>query len=780
MNNSVYKFSLDVHEATSQVVVELKQTDTAREFQISLTENGRPYVITEGCYAVFTAEKSDGTKLYHECTIDGNVIHYTTKPQTTSAVGEAFCEIQLYGANEALLISPSFIMLVHEKIFKDGDIPDSNNDFSALVNIYERTNALYDDVRQKLESGELHGSDGKDGADGKSAYEIAVNNGFKGTEAEWLESLVGLTEIPDDSISTDKIKNQAVTGEKIADNSIGAGKLTNTSVTTNKIATGAVTTSKIYNKAITPEKLDRAYATPDDVKEAVEGIEIPDTEIADGSIENRHLADFSVTEDKIAHGSVSGSHLQNKAVGNTALGDYSVTDEKIKDQTITKGKMAFDVATEDFVKNSIRNISGDKPLIGDVVSILDDFEGYEIHQVVKTTDLISKNWSNVKVWSNEDGITDTEANPMSFDFSQIAETNYAKTTALPSQIDFSSIEGRNIICSVIFQDEEVKKFICVQLLQPTGSDATLQIIFYNNNEIESWSYTTESGWIDNSGEQLTEDDLLLPEGIYPSLKIVDFASLHKDNPEVAPEGVEYSSEILIDLFFKDWMQVYYPMGYYLTDKSADSIPKSWAEVQRVVRSGQASKVFNIGDQLICTKNGVAHVWDIIGIDCDTPLNPNYKHSITLQLNTSIENRAFDDDSNDYSLSSVREYLNEDYLTGFDEDFLSVLGGIRKSELLYNTDEESEADDVYPESDVFFLLSEDEISTFPYEFYSSADIDSTVRIKSTGIKNTGLANWWLRTGAESETAAVIVNTNGAITSGSITRSSYYLAPACVIY
>lgn len=26
---------------------------------------------------------------------------------------------------------------------------------------------------------------------GKSAYEIAVANGFKGTEAEWLESLVG-------------------------------------------------------------------------------------------------------------------------------------------------------------------------------------------------------------------------------------------------------------------------------------------------------------------------------------------------------------------------------------------------------------------------------------------------------------------------------------------------------------------------------------------------------------------------------------------------------------
>ncbi|MFD2210726.1 hypothetical protein ACFSMW_13530 [Virgibacillus halophilus] len=29
------------------------------------------------------------------------------------------------------------------------------------------------------------------GADGKSAYDIAVQNGFKGTEKEWLESLKG-------------------------------------------------------------------------------------------------------------------------------------------------------------------------------------------------------------------------------------------------------------------------------------------------------------------------------------------------------------------------------------------------------------------------------------------------------------------------------------------------------------------------------------------------------------------------------------------------------------
>jgi len=35
------------------------------------------------------------------------------------------------------------------------------------------------------------GSDGQDGAAGKSAYDLAVENGFVGTVAEWLDSLQG-------------------------------------------------------------------------------------------------------------------------------------------------------------------------------------------------------------------------------------------------------------------------------------------------------------------------------------------------------------------------------------------------------------------------------------------------------------------------------------------------------------------------------------------------------------------------------------------------------------
>ena len=42
-----------------------------------------------------------------------------------------------------------------------------------------------------FDGSEIKGSSTTTGNDGKSAYEIAVDNGFTGTEAEWLESLKG-------------------------------------------------------------------------------------------------------------------------------------------------------------------------------------------------------------------------------------------------------------------------------------------------------------------------------------------------------------------------------------------------------------------------------------------------------------------------------------------------------------------------------------------------------------------------------------------------------------
>ena len=61
------------------------------------------------------------------------------------------------------------------------------------------------------------------------------------------------------------------------------------------------------------------------------------------------------------------------------------------------------------------------------------------------------------------------------------------------------------------------------------------------------------------------------------------------------------------------------------------VPTSWSMVQDIVRAGMAGKFFSIGDQLTCQRSNVNLVWDVIGIDHDTPADPQFTHSLTLQL-----------------------------------------------------------------------------------------------------------------------------------------------------
>lgn len=58
-------------------------------------------------------------------------------------------------------------------------------------------------LAKKYTEAAIAGAGGIQGKDGKSAYQIAVENGFVGTEAEWLENLKG-----DDYILTDTDKSE--------------------------------------------------------------------------------------------------------------------------------------------------------------------------------------------------------------------------------------------------------------------------------------------------------------------------------------------------------------------------------------------------------------------------------------------------------------------------------------------------------------------------------------------------------------------------------------------
>lgn len=167
MVDSVFKFSLDIHQAKTQEMFSVKRGDTKRRLEIILTEKGEPYFISNDCYAVFSAEKADGHKIYNDCEIEDNTIVYHMTPQTVAVVGILKCEIKLYGEGDSLITSPRFTVVVDPTINEEDEIEiESADEVNALTQLLGEVSAVKAEVEYKLENGEFIGEQGPQGIQG--------------------------------------------------------------------------------------------------------------------------------------------------------------------------------------------------------------------------------------------------------------------------------------------------------------------------------------------------------------------------------------------------------------------------------------------------------------------------------------------------------------------------------------------------------------------------------------------------------------------------------------
>lgn len=150
MNNSNCFAILELHNPKIHSPFTAKKGDTGRTLQFMLTDNGETYPISSDCYAVFTAKKPDGSILYNSCEIENNIISYTFTLQTCSVSGEIPCEVKLYGADDKLITAPSFLLLVEDTIYSDGDLVESASEVSALTKLISDATSFITDVEQKL------------------------------------------------------------------------------------------------------------------------------------------------------------------------------------------------------------------------------------------------------------------------------------------------------------------------------------------------------------------------------------------------------------------------------------------------------------------------------------------------------------------------------------------------------------------------------------------------------------------------------------------------------
>lgn len=127
MNYSVFRFTLNMHSHRSQASVATFKGDTAVRLLINLTDGGNPYVIADGCIAVISGTKADGTKLFNRCAILNNAtVQYDFTEQTTSWAGVVNCELIIYGVDGNEITAPKFIIVVEEREVDIGDITSEN------------------------------------------------------------------------------------------------------------------------------------------------------------------------------------------------------------------------------------------------------------------------------------------------------------------------------------------------------------------------------------------------------------------------------------------------------------------------------------------------------------------------------------------------------------------------------------------------------------------------------------------------------------------------------
>ncbi len=137
MNTSKYRFTLDMQSEISQISLPVREQDNTRELLINLTDSGTPYFIEDGCYAYFVSINKEGKVITMPCTIQKNtVICVSLDASVTYLPGVVECEIRLYGIENDLITSPRFILVVNNRVTRNGDyvIPEGTKDFLDQVN----------------------------------------------------------------------------------------------------------------------------------------------------------------------------------------------------------------------------------------------------------------------------------------------------------------------------------------------------------------------------------------------------------------------------------------------------------------------------------------------------------------------------------------------------------------------------------------------------------------------------------------------------------------------
>lgn len=165
MKSSKYIFTLDLRSVQSQISLPVTQGDTNRTLGISFTDGAKPYILAAMSTAMLSIQRPSGTWLHEYCVIvdGGACVTYDFTEETCVATGLHNCVLTIYNAEGKEIASPKFSMDVAPKIARGDDYVFTDEDKTALADIYREEavrRAYYQQFKYDVEEGKFKGVKG--------------------------------------------------------------------------------------------------------------------------------------------------------------------------------------------------------------------------------------------------------------------------------------------------------------------------------------------------------------------------------------------------------------------------------------------------------------------------------------------------------------------------------------------------------------------------------------------------------------------------------------------
>lgn len=140
---------IDLCYSNASVILTPVQNDAGSRFLVaSLTSEGEPYTIPEGCTVQLAVRKPDGTKTLTAAIVKDNTVVCELTNQSLAVKGIADAQIIIYNGL-AVLKTPPFKLNIFEQIVSDDAIV-STDEFTALSEIMKNYQEISAEVAKKL------------------------------------------------------------------------------------------------------------------------------------------------------------------------------------------------------------------------------------------------------------------------------------------------------------------------------------------------------------------------------------------------------------------------------------------------------------------------------------------------------------------------------------------------------------------------------------------------------------------------------------------------------